>query len=413
MNFFNCLIINVICIVFPLLTYIIYLALCHDIKKEEENLILEVTLISSLYLIIKYGHFEGQGIYQLIFVHIPTIVAFSKRKNKFAFLLSLTTALFLLDSYKVCALSSLITSIIYVAIFSIKDNIRHNSDYFLNIFSIIKVFSFTLCIYYMYDSLDFIMIINIFISTILLYIFAKIVLFILKNSEEILDLNVILKELEKEKILKTSLFQITHEIKNPIAVCKGYLDMMEKVSCKKKDQYIPIIKSEINRTLMIMDDFLDFTKIKVNLEVMDINMLLEELVSELNPLFNMNEVKTNFSISKDEVYIMGDYNRLKQVFINIFKNSIEAKNDKQLIITLDEKIIDNSIQINVVDNGIGMDKKTLNRCGEMFYTTKKNGTGLGVGLSKEIINLHRGKIKYTSSLGNGTTIMIKLPIICE
>ena len=69
----------------------------------------------------------------------------------------------------------------------------------------------------------------------------------------------------------------------------------------------------------------------------------------------------------------------------------------------------NKVTITVKDNGVGMSKETLNRCGEMFYTTKTNGTGIGVSLANTIIERHNGTIQYQSEEGHGTTVTIQLP----
>ena len=79
-------------------------------------------------------------------------------------------------------------------------------------------------------------------------------------------------------------------------------------------------------------------------------------------------------------------------------------------IVLSTKVRNNYLIIEVKDNGIGMDKDVLEKIGENFYTTKTNGTGLGVSLSKEIINLHGGSLSYKSKKNIGTTAIIKLPI---
>ena len=108
---------------------------------------------------------------------------------------------------------------------------------------------------------------------------------------------------------------------------------------------------------------------------------------------------------------MKDYLKIKQVLINILKNSIEArKKDQNMKLEIRVSIDNNYLNMEIIDNGIGMNKETLSKISEIFYTTKQNGTGLGVGLSKEIIKLHNGSLKYKSKLGIGTTVMIKLPV---
>ena len=102
---------------------------------------------------------------------------------------------------------------------------------------------------------------------------------------------------------------------------------------------------------------------------------------------------------------------MKQVFINILKNAVEAKDIKKDNMYINVKLENNSNSIKVIieDNGIGMDEETLNKISEMFFTTKKKGSGLGVSLSKEIILQHGGSIVYDSVKGEGTRVIVTLP----
>lgn len=217
-------------------------------------------------------------------------------------------------------------------------------------------------------------------------------------------------ELINNNQIQLSLFKITHEIKNPIAVIKGYLDMLNMNDSKQVQRYIPIIRSEIERLLILLQDFLLINKININTDIMDINMLVEEQVKKLSKLIEEKHIRLNTDIIDDEIYIKGDYNRLSQVVINVIKNSIEAI-DENGIINVKTRISNNKFNIIVEDNGEGMDEKTLKKIKEPFFTTKSRGTGLGVCLSYEIIGAHNGKINYVSSPGKGTTVYIEIPIL--
>ena len=253
---------------------------------------------------------------------------------------------------------------------------------------------------------------NIFVAILVFYVCSILCYKLLSKSEDVINLNNSLKELEKEKTLRNSLFKLTHEIKNPIAVCKGYLNMIDLSNRKNSQRYIEVIKGEVERTLVIMDDFLDYTKIKVDKNIMDINYLLEDTLGSMSSLFNSKNILTKFKISDDEVFINGDYNRLKQVLVNVIKNSIESKKeDEKLKLTITTNQEGNNYRITIKDNGIGMDKEELNNIGKAFYTTKVKGTGLGVMLSKEIIELHDGNLIYSSNKNEGTCVDIILPTI--
>ena len=122
-------------------------------------------------------------------------------------------------------------------------------------------------------------------------------------------------------------------------------------------------------------------------------------------------IKAEFNIPDEDIYIEADYNRLKQVFINLLKNAIEAKDSskKENKIKISLESDNNFMKIIIEDNGVGMDKDTLNSVSEMFFTTKKKGSGLGVSLSKEIIEQHGGNIVYNSVKGEGTRVIVTLP----
>ena len=87
----------------------------------------------------------------------------------------------------------------------------------------------------------------------------------------------LIDRLKKDKEIKNALFKLTHEIKNPLAVCKGYLDMINLEKKEKSEKYIRIMKQEINRSLNIMSDFVEYNKIKIKKEPLDLNMLLEDI----------------------------------------------------------------------------------------------------------------------------------------
>lgn len=209
-----------------------------------------------------------------------------------------------------------------------------------------------------------------------------------------------------EKEESNTLFHLAHEVKNPIAVCKGYLDMLDVNNKEKVEKYIPIIKSEMSRALSIMNQFLDLKRIKLNKELIDITLLIEDIKETTSLVFADKKIKLDVINSDQELIINGDYDKLKQVIINLLKNSYEA-NSKNIKLVVD---VNKDLNIKIIDDGVGISKNDLNKIGKVFYTTKPCGTGIGVSLSKEIIELHNGKLLYESELNKGTVATITLPI---
>lgn len=144
---------------------------------------------------------------------------------------------------------------------------------------------------------------------------------------------------------------------------------------------------------------------------MDVSVLLQDVCDTISLMLRNGNIKFLPTIIDQEIYIEGDYDRLKQVFLNFAKNAIEAiPNTGKGIIKLEVQVNKSELLVIIEDNGVGMTKQILNRIGEAFYTTKKNGTGLGIKFSKEIIDAHNGKVEYKSIPNKGTTITVKLPI---
>lgn len=188
--------------------------------------------------------------------------------------------------------------------------------------------------------------------------------------------------------------KFTHELKNPLTVCNGYLDMIMKCKEEDKDTYIQIVRDEIKRSLNIINDYNIFS---INKEKFN----LKDLFLDINNTLSI--YKLNIIIKCNNNYILGDYSKLKQVFLNIIKNSYEA-NSNTIIIKVEES---NNYKISIIDNGKGI--KNINDIFKEYYTTKSTGTGLGIPYSKEIIELHKGTIKYYSKENIGTRVEIILP----
>ena len=158
-----------------------------------------------------------------------------------------------------------------------------------------------------------------------------------------------------------------------------------------------------------MDNFSEYTKIKINTDIMDVDSLIQDTISSMKMYLENCDVKINYNFDdKDEILINGDYNRLKQVIINMLKNSCEAiEGDGKIDITL--KKSKRYVIIKLKDNGKGMTEEELEKIGQLFYSSKDKGCGIGVSLSSEIIRLHQGELKYKSVLGEYTEAIIKLP----
>lgn len=387
-------------LLFPLTCYFLYLVYSKATFEEEKHLFLDLAIFSSYYICSRFGDINGT--YAFI-INVPLLVALYKKRTIPVVVLSFCISVFLSNVYDV---SFIVILLQYFLIFLLSYFTSYNP---INVFTIIKVL-FGIVIFFMrpkvmFDLEGFIRIVALFVAMYLVYYF---IVSFYKKVEKTVNMYYSLRDITREKKLYESLFKITHEIKNPLAVCKGYLDMFDIKNTKKANKYINIINQEIDRTLTLLKDFADVSKINIEKNLMDVTMLMEDVRDEVSLAFTGN-IKFNFNAPDNEVLINGDYNRLKQVLINLIKNAKEAIEDNGMVI-LEGKILNNNYIINVRDNGQGMDKETIKKIGTAFYTTKKNGTGLGVCLSREIVERHNGTINYFSKLKKGTTVSITLPV---
>ena len=407
MLFFDSLIIYLIFLLFPILLYLIFLTYTKITNKKESELLFDLCLLSSVYLIIKYYIYFPDKMF-LLLVNIPLVIGIIRKRYLLSFVLSIFIAFYYYKLFDFNIYFVFSEYFFYFLYFYNKKHKKDNSVKIINNFTFLKGIVLSYEIFYIVpnNSNIIFVIINLFLLLIIFYVICYLVVKLMEKAEKILSLNKVLNELQHEKELKNSLFKITHEIKNPIAVCKGYVDMFDKKDINKCERYNEIIKNELNRTLIIMDDFMNYTKIKVKLDIIDINMLLSEVLESFSLIFKINNVDLINKVTDDEIYINGDYDRLKQVFINLIKNGIESFDGKNGKLEIKSKENNKEVIISIIDNGCGMDEEVFKNINKMFYTTKKNGTGIGLPLSNEIIKLHNGRINLYSKKGEGTTVEI-------
>lgn len=410
MPIFENIILLFVFLFFPITCYLIYITHLSNMDRKEQSILLDISLISALFLIIRY--INDKSIYILLFYNIPLLIAYLKGKIPTIIALSITIVFFynLYISIPLIILS--LEYLLYFIIYLYISKYKSKSTNYINIFVAIKIFMISFIIFYIINPNGSIIsnLIYLIITSTLFIVFTYLSLFLFEKGEDITNLYSIMKESKKDKLLFESLSKLTHELKNPISVCKGYLEIIDKNGYQKAPKYLPIISSEIERSLSVINDFSSLGKLKeLNKEEVDLQVLLEEIITILNPLFKKYNANIYLNVKQD-IYLSLDYLRMKQVFVNILKNALEARKEEEpLNVLIEVKKSLKAIKIIIKDNGIGMDKNTLDRITEIFYTTKANGNGLGVVLSKEIIEMHHGTINYKSQKEKGTTVTITLP----
>ncbi|MET3730020.1 two-component system sporulation sensor kinase B [Fictibacillus halophilus] len=266
---------------------------------------------------------------------------------------------------------------------------------------------------YLYFNKDFL----VFDQKLVLYIgvFGTIqilaVVFAAVLNESVIERNLMKDEIrrsEKQHTLGELAASIAHEVRNPLTVVKGFLQLMEGEDERHK-HYYPLILSELGRAENIISDYLNFAKPEFKkIETFPLPLLVMELSILLNPYALKEGISLTHTIESDAV-ITTDRNQLKQALINILKNAVEATpKEGRVTIKLIEE--DDSVKIIVRDTGKGMTKEQLTRVGSLFFSTKEQGTGLGTMVSTRIIESMGGRVDYTSKLDKGTKVSVTLPL---
>jgi two-component system, sporulation sensor kinase A len=201
---------------------------------------------------------------------------------------------------------------------------------------------------------------------------------------------------------------IAHEVRNPLTAIKGFLQLME--SQMENKAYLEIIQSEMERIELILSELLVLSKPQeTKVERVDLIGLIEEIKTLIDTQAIMNNVLIHFEKNVSQLSLNCDKNQLKQVFINFLKNAIEAMPNGGTVTVEIKQVCDNKVKILLKDTGEGIPPHVLKRIGEPFFTTKEGGTGLGIMISKRIIENHRGSVHIWSD-NKGTIIEVNLPL---
>ncbi|MDG5786293.1 PAS domain S-box protein [Evansella sp. AB-P1] len=225
-----------------------------------------------------------------------------------------------------------------------------------------------------------------------------------KKSEELLH------QSEKLSAVGQLAAGIAHEIRNPLTSLKGFLQLIKNNNGGKKE-YFDIMMSEFMRIEQILNELLVLSKPQsMKKEKNSLDKLLNHTVTLLNTQAIIKNIEIETKITKKDINIKCSEHQIKQVFVNLIKNAIEAMdNGGKIIVSLEQEMDEATVRI--IDEGCGIPEEKLKRLGDPFFTTKESGTGLGLMVSYKIIEDHGGEIHIHSIEGSGTTFTVKLPTV--
>lgn len=260
---------------------------------------------------------------------------------------------------------------------------------------------------------------------------------IIRDITEKKNQEVLMHRMENLANLTNLAAGMAHEIKNPLGAISIHIQLIQKAIKKARENqdvlpgkkfvedHIDVVNEEIEHLNKLVMNFLTAVRpVKATLELKDPDKILSDLVVFLKPEFNKSGIKMNFDPSGKSQRIMLDEKLFREVFINLSQNSIAAIKAKypeckenscinenvEPMFSIQSSLEDNKIVIKISDNGCGMSEETLSKIFEPYYTTKANGTGLGMTMVYKIVKEFSGDILVDSTENVGTTFTLSFPI---
>ncbi|ETI68538.1 two-component system histidine kinase PnpS [Neobacillus vireti] len=229
-------------------------------------------------------------------------------------------------------------------------------------------------------------------------------------------------ELKKlEQMRKDFVANVSHELKTPVTSIKGFTETLLDGAMNNQETleaFLSIILKESDRLQSLIHDLLELSKIEqqgfeLTLQQVDLHPMLEEVIALLSGKAEAKNVALEFYSKQKHVLINGDFDRLKQVFINLIGNAITytPSGGNVKIILLD---YERNVRIHVKDSGVGIKKEEIPRIFERFYRVDRDrsrnsgGTGLGLAIVKHLVEAHHGKISVKSDVGEGSEFILEL-----
>ncbi|WNS41668.1 ATP-binding protein [Paenibacillus sp. MMS20-IR301] len=203
---------------------------------------------------------------------------------------------------------------------------------------------------------------------------------------------------------------ITHEIRNPMAVVRGFLQLMREKSPEDLHSYYHIVMEELDRANSIINDFLSLAQSRVSdKETVQLHLIMEELTPLIWADANLRGQSVELKLSPVMPLLRLNIREIKQLVLNLVRNGMEAMDTKG-VLTLSTSVHDDTVQLIISDTGSGIPQSQLQQLFTPFFTTKSQGTGLGLSLCLSIAERHNGTIHVESEVGRGTSVVVTIPI---
>lgn len=232
-------------------------------------------------------------------------------------------------------------------------------------------------------------------------------------------LNYMAQEIVRSNQIKDDFISsISHELRTPLTSIKGWSETLISGGYDPEETKlgVGIIAKESDRLIGLVEEILDFSKLqqnemKLSIGIVNVKVLLQEII--LNVWAKAEKKKIHLLLECEEgLYVKGDANRLKQVFLNLVDNAVKFSHEESSIELFASRLSNTEAMIIVRDSGIGISNEHLSRVKDRFFQVDalNGGAGLGLAISQQIVDLHNGKMDMASELGKGTEVTVILPL---
>ncbi|GGG62974.1 ATP-binding protein [Paenibacillus radicis (ex Gao et al. 2016)] len=230
-------------------------------------------------------------------------------------------------------------------------------------------------------------------------------------AQDVTELNLLRNEvgrMERLSLVGQMAASITHEIRNPMAVIRGFVQLMKERMPGEQQQYFRIIMEELDRANAIISDFLSLAQNRaLAMEMSSLHEIIGEMAPLLDADANMRGQSIEVELCDYIPPLMLNSKEIKQLLLNLARNGMEAMGDKGVLRMKTEYVQEKErIELRIQDHGVGIPQEQMQHLFEPFYTTKTRGTGLGLPLCLSIAERHNGKIEVESKEGEGTTFIV-------
>ena len=219
----------------------------------------------------------------------------------------------------------------------------------------------------------------------------------------------------------------SHELRTPLAALRGFIETLQGAArddAVARDRFLAIMSTEAQRMTRLLDDLLSLSRVEMRAHIaptehVDLKEIVSDVLETLAPLAEKAEIRIEWRAPNSDVSVLGDRDELTQVFVNLVQNAIKYGRKGGAVAIGMELVGDGDrrrVLVAIKDDGPGIAEEHLPRLTERFYrvddktSREKGGTGLGLALSKHILNRHRGALRIESKLGSGSTFTVDLPV---